>query len=155
MTTGTCSYRLGKDDAKLAEKVGDASTNAGDGHELTDQKIVDTIIDAVRGRGVPFNLMLGCSHVIFKTGHPPEQDILDVRKDVEAARIILDPLEPSSLLSAWLALNVIALCSVPCGRSEQAAQRLGEEPRRIVAARHHVSVPQAWPRRMAFTLARV
>jgi hypothetical protein len=153
MTTGNCSHRLSKDDAKLTENVRDASTvgmqllnvmlntTAADGHELTDQEIIDTycrmaelghtlgvavsfelhvdcwsekykrvrpVIEAVQARGVPFSLTLDYSHVIFKIGNPAEQDISDVREDVEAGRIILDPFEPGSLLLDWLALDVIS-----------------------------------------------
>jgi sugar phosphate isomerase/epimerase len=110
MTTGNCSHRLGKDDSRLAQNVRDAATvgmqllnvmlntYAADGHELTDQDIVDTycrtaelgqslgvaigfelhvdcwsekykrvrpVIEAVRNRGMPFNLTLDYSHLVF------------------------------------------------------------------------------------------
>jgi hypothetical protein len=152
MTTGNCGHQLGNDDPKLAQNVRDAATvgmqllnvmlntYAADGHELTDQEIVDTycrtaelgqslgvavsfelhvdcwsekykrvrpIIEAVRQRGVAFNLTLDYSHVIFKIDNPEQQDISDVREDVGAGRIILDPFEPGSILSEWLGLDVI------------------------------------------------
>ena len=70
-------------------------------------KRVRPIVDAVRKRGVIFNLTLDYSHVIFKIDAPEQQDISAVREDVEAGRIVLDPFESNSILSEWLALDAI------------------------------------------------
>lgn len=70
-------------------------------------KRVVPIVEAVKARGVPFHLTIDYSHVIFKIGNPEQQAISDVREDVEAGRIVLDPFEPQSLCAEWLALDVV------------------------------------------------
>lgn len=152
MITGNYIHQLGRDDGKLAESMRNAAragirmvnvmlgTYAADGHELSDDEIVETylrtaeagdavdvalsfelhvdcwsekykrvtpIARAVQARGVPFHLTIDYSHVIFKIDNPEQQEISGVREDVEAGRVILDPFEAGSLLSEWLALDVV------------------------------------------------
>jgi hypothetical protein len=71
-------------------------------------KRVNPIIEAARAKGYKFNFTLDYSHVVFKIDNPEQQEISDVRSDVEAGRIILDPFEKGSLLDDWLAQNVIS-----------------------------------------------
>jgi hypothetical protein len=72
-----------------------------------DFRRVTPVAQAVLDRGVPFNLTLDYSHVIFKIGNPPEQDILGIRADVESRRLVLDPFEPGNLCDEWLALGIV------------------------------------------------
>jgi hypothetical protein len=152
MITGNYIHQLGRNDEMLAETMRNAAragvrmvnvmlgTYAADGHELTDDEIVDCyirtaeagdavgvalsfelhvdcwsekykrvtpIIEAVKARGVPFHLTIDYSHVIFKIGNPEQQEISDVREDVEAGRVVLDPYEPNNLCAEWLAQDVV------------------------------------------------
>lgn len=70
-------------------------------------KRVTPIAQAVKQRGVPFHLTIDYSHVIFKIENPEQQAISDVRDDVEAGRVVLDPYEPVNVLTQWLALDVV------------------------------------------------
>jgi hypothetical protein len=152
MITGNYIHQLGRNDEMLAKTMRNAAragvrmvnvmlgTYAADGHELTDDEIVDCyirtaeagdavgvalsfelhvdcwsekykrvtpIIEAVKARGVPFHLTIDYSHVIFKIGNPEQQEISDVREDVEAGRVVLDPYEPNNLCAEWLAQDVV------------------------------------------------
>jgi hypothetical protein len=152
MITGNYIHQLGRNDEMLAGTMRNAKragvrmvnvmlgTYAADGHELTDDEIVDCyirtaeagdavgvalsfelhvdcwsekykrvtpIIEAVKARGVPFHLTIDYSHVIFKIGNPEQQEISDVREDVEAGRVVLDPYEPNNLCAEWLAQDVV------------------------------------------------
>ncbi len=70
-------------------------------------KHVLPVVEAVRARGVEFNLTVDYSHCIFKIEQPDEQDISEIREDVEAGRVVLDPFEPGNLLQQWLATNAV------------------------------------------------
>jgi len=152
MITGNYIHQLGRNDHKLAESMQNAAragvkmvnvmlnTYAADGHELTDEEIIDTylrtaeagnivnvalsfelhvdcwsekykritpIIEAVKARNIPFHLTIDYSHVIFKMDNPEQQEISDVREDVEAGRIVLDPYQSGSLCAEWLAQDVV------------------------------------------------
>lgn len=71
-------------------------------------KRVRPVMDAVRARGVTFNLTLDYSHCIFKIEQPAEQEVSGILEDVEAGRIVLDPFEPGNLCAEWLATNAIS-----------------------------------------------
>jgi hypothetical protein len=149
MITGNYIHQLGRNDEMLAGTMRNAKragvrmvnvmlgTYAADGHELTDDEIVDCyirtaeaggvalsfelhvdcwsekykrvtpIIEAVKARGIPFHLTIDYSHIIFKIGNPEQQEISEVREDVEAGRIVLDPYEPDNLCTEWLAQDVV------------------------------------------------
>ncbi len=72
-----------------------------------DFRRVTPVAKAVQARGIPFNLTLDYSHVIFKIGNPAEQDISGIREDVEAGRLILDPFEEGNLCDEWLSLGIV------------------------------------------------
>ena len=152
MITGNYIHQLGRNDEKLAESMRNAAragvkmvnvmlgTFAADGHELTDDEIIDTylrtaeagdtvdvalsfelhvdcwsekykrvvpIVEAVKARNIPFHLTIDYSHVIFKIDNPEQQEISDVRDDVEAGRVKLDPYEPENLCAEWMSLDVV------------------------------------------------
>lgn len=72
-----------------------------------DFRRVTPVARAVQSRGVPFNLTLDYSHVIFKIGNPEEQDISGIREDVEAGRLVLDPFEEGNLCDEWLSMGIV------------------------------------------------
>jgi hypothetical protein len=70
-------------------------------------KRVTPIVEAVKARGVRFHLTIDYSHVIFKIDNPEQQIVSDVREDVAAGRVVLDPYEAGNLCEEWLGLDVV------------------------------------------------
>ncbi len=69
---------------------------------------VTPVVERVRAAGAAFGLTIDYSHVVFKIDNPEQQDISDVREDVAAGRVILDPFDDDCLLAEWLALNAVS-----------------------------------------------
>ncbi|WP_185266705.1 xylose isomerase [Halopseudomonas xiamenensis] len=72
-----------------------------------DPRRITPVAEAVRRRGVPFNLTLDYSHVIFKIGNPEELSISGIQQDVEANRLTIDPFESGNLVDEWLEQNLV------------------------------------------------
>ncbi|MGD9535885.1 MAG: hypothetical protein AB7P52_02260 [Alphaproteobacteria bacterium] len=67
-----------------------------------DFRRVERVAKLVEARGVPFRMTLDHSHVIFKIDNPAEQEIGDIRGDVEAGRLVLDPRKPGAVTDRWI-----------------------------------------------------
>jgi hypothetical protein len=63
---------------------------------------VRRVAEAVEARGVPFNMTLDHSHVIFKIDNPDAQEVQGMRADVEAGRLELDPFKPGNVCQQWI-----------------------------------------------------
>jgi len=72
-----------------------------------DFRRVAPVAERVRARGIPFNFTLDYSHCVFKIDNPEEQDRSEIREDVAAGCVILDPYEPGNLCERWLAMNMV------------------------------------------------
>jgi len=72
-----------------------------------DFRRVTPIAQAIQNKGIPFSYCLDYSHVNFKINNPEEQDVLDIRGDVEAGRLVLDPFEMGNLCDEWLAMGIV------------------------------------------------
>jgi hypothetical protein len=70
---------------------------------------VARVAQLVEARGVPFRMTLDHSHVIFKIDNPKEQEIQDMRPDVEAGRVVLDPARPGAVTTQWIDANWVRL----------------------------------------------
>lgn len=70
-----------------------------------DFRRVERVARAVEARGVKYNMTLDHSHVIFKIDNPLEQEIFDLRPDVEAGRLVLDPYKPGNVCDTWIRSN--------------------------------------------------
>ncbi|WP_172330136.1 xylose isomerase [Mangrovicoccus sp. HB161399] len=57
--------------------------------------------------GIPFNLTLDYSHMLFKMGDAEELDISGIRDDVETGRVVLDPYLPGNLVDEWLEMGIV------------------------------------------------
>ncbi len=66
---------------------------------------VAAVAELVERRGVPFNMTLDHSHVIFKMDNPKELTIEDTQQDVDAGLVILDPFTPGNLCEKWISSN--------------------------------------------------
>ena len=67
-----------------------------------DFRRISEVADLVEARGVPFRMTLDHSHVIFKIDNPKEQDVFDIRGDVETGVLVLDPFEPANVCAEWI-----------------------------------------------------
>ena len=61
-------------------------------------------------RGLPFQMTLDHSHVIFKIDNPREQEVFDIRDDVATGRLVLDPFEEGDVCSEWIDNNWVSHC---------------------------------------------
>ena len=68
---------------------------------------VERIADRVEREGLPFNITLDASHVIFKMDNPREQLVQNLRADVLAGRVILDPFDPNSVTERWISRDLV------------------------------------------------
>ena len=67
-----------------------------------DFRRISEVADLVEARGVPFRMTLDHSHVIFKIDNPKEQDVFEIRGDVETGALVLDPFDPANVCSEWI-----------------------------------------------------
>ena len=66
---------------------------------------VAKVAELVEKRGVPFNITLDHSHVIFKIGNFHERDIEDNGADIDAGLLELDPFKPGNICDVWIDSN--------------------------------------------------
>lgn len=83
----------------------------------------------VEKRGVPFNMTLDHSHVIFKIDNPAEQDISGIREDVAAGRVVLDPYVKNNVCDQWIEAGWIRHC--------HARAAIPNNPKNITARDEH------------------
>ena len=78
---------------------------------------VERVAALVEKRGVPFCMTLDHSHVIFKIDNPKEQLVQNMKADVDAGRLVLDPAMPGNVAWKWIDANFVhhahARCAVP------------------------------------------
>ena len=78
---------------------------------------VERVAALVKQRGLPFYMTLDHSHVIFKIDNPREQMVQDMKADIDAGRLILDPAKPGNVAKKWIDANFVhhahARCAVP------------------------------------------
>ena len=75
-----------------------------------DFRSVAEVGQVVEARGAPFNMTLDHSHVIFKIDNPAEQEIGDIRGDVESGKLILDPFKDGNVSDQWIDAGWIKHC---------------------------------------------
>src|SRR3546814_961799 len=64
----------------------------------------------VEARGLPWRMTLYHSHVIFQIDHPEEQEVSGIREEVEAGRLVLDPLRPGHVCGTWIDAGWVRHC---------------------------------------------
>ena len=67
-----------------------------------DFRRINEVADIVESRGVPFRMTLDHSHVIFKIDNPKEQNVFNIRDDVESGIMILDPFKANNVCAEWI-----------------------------------------------------
>ena len=75
-----------------------------------DFRRVGRVARAVEAKGLPFNMTLDHSHVIFKIDNPEEQEIGDIRADVEDGRLVLDPYQARNICDEWIDAGWVRHC---------------------------------------------
>ena len=50
------------------------------------------------------------SHVIFKIDNPLEQEVFDIRGDVESGKLVLDPFKEGSVCQQWIDASWVGHC---------------------------------------------
>jgi hypothetical protein len=70
---------------------------------------VEQVAELVRQRGLPFHMTLDHSHVIFKIDNPKEQQVQDMKADIDAGNLILDPARPGNVAKRWIDANWVCL----------------------------------------------
>ncbi len=68
------------------------------------------VAQLVEARGVPYRMTLDHSHVIFKIDNPKEQEVLDMRPDVESGKVVLDPYKDGNVCDQWIGQNYVWHC---------------------------------------------
>lgn len=63
---------------------------------------VEPVGRLVEARGIPFNMTLDHSHVIFKIDNPKEQAVQGMNAEIEAGRLVLDPFAPGNVCRIWI-----------------------------------------------------
>lgn len=71
---------------------------------------VSEVAALVEARGVPYRMTLDHSHVIFKIDNPAEQEVLDMRPDVESGKVVLDPYTDGNVCDEWIAKGYVWHC---------------------------------------------
>jgi hypothetical protein len=68
---------------------------------------IERVADIIERAGVPFNITLDASHVIFKIDNPREQAVQGLRDDVMAGRVVLDPFDERSVTERWINRDLV------------------------------------------------
>lgn len=95
---------------------------------------VAKVADMVQRRGAKFNMTLDHSHVIYKIDNPSEQEVQNMRPDVESGAIVLDPFKPGSICQTWIDAGYVrhahARAAVPNGPVNLWAMQANGKPGR-------------------------
>ena len=75
-----------------------------------DFRRVEKVGEAVEARGVPFNMTLDHSHVIFKMDNPDELELYDLTSAVASGALVLDPFQPGNVSRRWIEAGWVRHC---------------------------------------------
>jgi hypothetical protein len=75
-----------------------------------DFRRVEVVGQMAESRGLPYRLTLDHSHVIFKIDNPLEQEVFDIRGDVESGKLVLDPFKEGSVCQQWIDASWVGHC---------------------------------------------
>ena len=89
---------------------------------------VSEVAKLVEARGVPFRMTLDHSHVIFKIDNPEEQDVLDMRPDVESGAVVLDPYVDGNVCDEWISKGYVWHCHARAAVPNNPKNVWGEHP---------------------------
>lgn len=109
---------------------------------------VEKVADIVQRQGVPFNMTLDSSHVVFKIDNPAEQDVQDMRADIDAGRLDLDPSRPGNICERWIKAGYVrhahARPAFPNGPINLWAVEMAGKPGRGIQAPFLKPAPGEW-----------
>ncbi len=75
-----------------------------------DFRRVAAVARKVEARGVPFNMTLDHSHVIFKIDNPLEQQVFDIGPAVASGELVLDPRLEGNVCTQWIEAGWVRHC---------------------------------------------
>ena len=93
-----------------------------------DFRRVEQVADQVERHGIPFHMTLDHSHVIFKIDNPAEQEIGDIRGDVESGALVLDPFKPDSICQRWIERGLVLHCHARAAVPANPVNTWGQHP---------------------------
>lgn len=70
---------------------------------------VNRVAELVEARGVKFNMTYDSSHVVFKVRFPEEQDVQNMRADIESGVLQIDPMQENSVCHLWVERGYVRL----------------------------------------------
>jgi hypothetical protein len=80
---------------------------------------VERVAALIERAGAPFAMTLDHSHVVFKIDNPEEQEVQNMRADVDSGALVLDPYKPGDISTLWIERNYVrhahARATVPNG----------------------------------------
>ncbi len=70
---------------------------------------VHQVADLVENHGVPFNITLDHSHVVFKSGgNTSEQAAFNLKDRIRRGQLVIDPLEENNVMHEWVDRGLVA-----------------------------------------------
>ncbi|MBM86203.1 MAG: hypothetical protein CMM47_09290 [Rhodospirillaceae bacterium] len=75
-----------------------------------DFRRVEVVGRMIEERGLPFRMTLDHSHVIFKIDNPEEQEVFDIKRDIESGKLVLDPFQSGSICQTWIDAGWVRHC---------------------------------------------
>jgi len=75
-----------------------------------DFRRVEVVGRMIEARGLACRMTLDHSHVVFKMDNPEEQEVFDIRGDVEAGKLILDPFTAGHVSGIWIEAGWVRHC---------------------------------------------
>ena len=75
-----------------------------------DFRRIEKVADLVEERGVPFQMTLDHSHVIFKINNLREQEVFKIRESIESGELTLDPYQNNHVCGSWIERGFVRHC---------------------------------------------
>ena len=86
---------------------------------------VSEVGQIVESMGLPFQITLDHSHIIFKIDNPIEQNVFDIDEDIKRGDLILDPFTAGHVCGDWISKGWVRHC--------HARSAVPNNPKNIVA----------------------
>ena len=75
-----------------------------------DFRRIEIVAEQVKRRGVPFQMTLDHSHVIFKIDNPREQEVFGIQESIEKGDLVLDPFQKDHICGKWIHRGFVRHC---------------------------------------------
>ena len=75
-----------------------------------DFRRIEKVADLVERHGIPFQMTLDHSHVIFKIDNPREQEVFNICESIENGDLVLDPFQEDHIIGKWINRGFVSHC---------------------------------------------